>query len=146
MVGDASMLTQDVVAEIAPDQPQWELMREFSLLKVDDGVLHRPFGTLSNGEQTKVLLAALFCRKNNFLLIDEPTNHLDVHGRELVAHYLNRKKGFILVSHDRNSLDACIDHILTINKANIEVVKGKFSTWLNNKELQDNFELAENES
>lgn len=144
-VGDTLMLTQDVVTEIAPDQPQWELMREFSLLKVDNGVLHRPFGTLSNGEQTKVLLAALFCRKNNFLLIDEPTNHLDIHGRELVSRYLNRKKGFILISHDRSFLDGCVDHILSINKANIEVVKGNFSTWLNNKELHDNFELAEND-
>lgn len=144
-VGDASMLTQDVVAEIAPDQPQWELMRECSLLKVDNGVLDRPFGTLSNGEQTKVLLAALFCRKNNFLLIDEPTNHLDIHGRELVSRYLDRKKGFILVSHDRSFLDACVDHILSINKTNIEVVKGNFSTWFHDKELHDNFELAEND-
>ncbi|MGW8115279.1 ribosomal protection-like ABC-F family protein [Caproicibacterium sp. NSD3] len=144
-VGNSSMFTQDVVAEIAPDQPQWELVREFSLLKVDNGVLDRPFGTLSNGEQTKVLLAALFCRKNNFLLIDEPTNHLDIHGRELVSRYLDRKKGFILVSHDRSFLDACVDHILSINKANIEVVKGNFSTWFHDKELQDNFELAEND-
>jgi len=144
-VKDASMLTQNVIAEIAPDHPQWELMREFALLKVEDGVLHRPFDTLSNGEQTKVLLAALFCRENNFLLIDEPTNHLDAHGRELVSRYLNCKKGFILVSHDRNFLDGCVDHILSINKTNIELVKGNFSTWLANKEMQDSFELAEND-
>lgn len=144
-IKDASMLTQDVITEIAPDHQQWELVREFALLKVDDGVLYRPFDTLSNGEQTKVMLAALFCKQNNFLLIDEPTNHLDAHGRELVSQYLNYKKGFILVSHDRNFLDGCVDHILSINKANIEVVKGNFSTWLANKELQDSFELAEND-
>lgn len=144
-VGDASMLTQDVIAKIAPDRPQWELMREFSILKVDDGVLYRPFGTLSNGEQTKVLLAALFCKKNNFLLIDEPTNHLDTYGRALVSRYLNGKKGFILVSHDRSFLDGCVDHILSINKSNIEVVKGNFTTWLTNKKKQDSFELAEND-
>ena len=144
-IKDASMLTQDVIAEIVPDHPQWELVREFALLKVDDRVLYRPFDTLSNGEQTKVLLAVLFCKKNSFLLIDEPTNHLDAHGRELVSQYLNCKKGFILVSHDRNFLDGCVDHILSINKANIEVVKGNFSSWLANKELQDSFELAEND-
>jgi len=67
-------------------------MRELNLLEVAENVLCRPFRTLSNGEQTKVLLAALFLRKNSFLLIDEPTNHLDVSGREIVSRYLMLKK------------------------------------------------------
>jgi len=124
---------------------QWELMRELNLLEISEDVLVRPFGTLSNGEQTKVLLAALFLKENSFLLIDEPTNHLDMHGREIVSEYLNRKKGFILVSHDRAFLDGCIDHILSINRTNIQIQKGNFTSWLVNKERQDSFELAENE-
>lgn len=55
------------------------------------------------------------------------------------------KKGFILISHDRYFLDGCIDHILAINKTNIEVQKGNFSSWWRNKELQDEYEFAENE-
>ncbi len=78
-------------------------------------------------------------------MIDEPTNHLDQHARQIVSDYLQRKKGFILVSHDRTFLDACIDHILSINKTNIEIQKGNFSTWYYNKQLQDSFETAENE-
>jgi lincosamide and streptogramin A transport system ATP-binding/permease protein len=58
---------------------------------------------------------------------------------------LRKKKGFILISHDRLFLDNCIDHILAINKTNIEIQKGNFSSWWRNKELQDGFELAENE-
>ncbi|MGG6310771.1 Lsa family ABC-F type ribosomal protection protein [Paenibacillus macerans] len=137
--------TLDVVEEIVPDYAQWELMRELSLLQVSDDVLYRPFDTLSNGEQTKVMLAALFLKENSFLLIDEPTNHLDMEGRELVSAYLNRKSGFILVSHDRAFLDHCVDHILSINKTNIEIQKGNFSDWRENKQRQDNYELAENE-
>ena len=57
-------------------------------------MLWRAFETLSNGEQTKVLLAALFLNEGNFLLIDEPTNHLDTAARKKVSEYLNRKKGF----------------------------------------------------
>lgn len=144
-VKDETANTLNVIEEVYPDYVDWELMRELSLLEVDDSVLYRPFHTLSNGERTKVLLAALFLKKNNFLLIDEPTNHLDLHGRELLCNYLNQKKGFILVSHDRSLLDGCVDHILAINKTNIEVVQGNFSSWLVNKERQDNFELAENE-
>lgn len=115
------------------------------MLKVSDDVLYRPFSSLSNGEQTKVMLAALFLKENSFLLIDEPTNHLDMKARELVSHYLRSKSGFILVSHDRAFLDHCVDHILSINKTNIEVQKGNFSEWRENKERQDNFELAEND-
>ncbi|OKP97938.1 Lsa family ABC-F type ribosomal protection protein [Paenibacillus sp. P46E] len=138
-------MTLDVISEIFPDYIHWQLMRELSLLKVDDDVLYRPFASLSNGEQTKVLLAALFIKENSFLLIDEPTNHLDMQARTLVSNYLNTKSGYILVSHDRAFLDNCVDHILSINKTNIEIQKGNFSSWWENKRRLDNFELAQNE-
>ena len=137
--------TLDVIESIYPDYLHWQVMRELSLLKVSEDVLYRPFETLSSGEQTKVLLAALFLKENSFLLIDEPTNHLDIEARVIVSDYLRSKRGFILVSHDRAFLDCCIDHILSINKTNIEVQKGNFSSWWENKKMQDHFELAENE-
>ncbi|WP_025847693.1 Lsa family ABC-F type ribosomal protection protein [Brevibacillus agri] len=138
-------ITAEIIQEMIPDYMHWELLREFSFLQMDEEVLERPFATLSNGEQTKVLLAALFLKENSFLLIDEPTNHLDMGARKLVSDYLQTKSGFILVSHDRAFLDNCVDHILSINKTNIEIQKGNFSTWWENKERQDNYELAENE-
>lgn len=143
-VEDTSILTFDVIASLSSNSQDWELTRELSLLKVSEDVLNRPFVTLSNGEQTKVLLATLFLKENSFLLIDEPTNHLDLTGRQTVSRYLNSKQGFILVSHDRAFLDSCIDHILTINRTNIEVQKGNFSSWWENKRLQDQYELAKN--
>lgn len=137
--------TVDVIEEIVPGYERWKLMRELNLLKVSEDVLYRPFESLSQGEQTKVLLAVLFIQDNRFLLIDEPTNHLDFHARKLVGDYLNTKRGFILVSHDRAFLDRCVDHILSINKSNIEIQKGSFSSWWTNKNRQDTFELAQNE-
>ncbi|MCA0757078.1 Lsa family ABC-F type ribosomal protection protein [Paenibacillus sp. N4] len=137
--------TLDVIAGIFPDYVHWELLREFSLLKVSEDALYRPFHSLSNGEQTKMLLAALFLKENSFLLIDEPTNHLDRNARKLVSDYLKSKSGFILVSHDRAFLDNCVDHILSINRTNIEIQKGNFSDWRENKQKQDQFELAEND-
>lgn len=144
-VADKSALGMEVVEEIVPDCPYWKLARELNALGIEEQALYRPFETLSNGEQTKLLLAVLFLRENNFLLIDEPTNHLDMRGRELVAAYLRSKKGFILVSHDRAFLDGCVDHILSINKAGIEVHRGNFSSWWENKQRQDAFEQAQNE-
>ena len=144
-IPDKTHLAIDVVEEIYPDYQYWQLAKEMKLLQLEEDALYRPFGTLSNGEQTKLMLAVLFLKENNFLLIDEPTNHLDIQGRELVSRYLKSKKGFILVSHDRSFLDGCVDHILSINKANIEVCRGNFSTWYENKQRQDAFELSENE-
>lgn len=127
------------------DYEEWKFEREVSLLDMNTDILDRPFNTLSKGEQTKVLLGMLFIKENNFLLIDEPTNHLDENARKSVSTYLNKKKGFILVSHDRNFLDSCIDHVLSINRADIKLEKGNFSSWYENKTRQDNYELAENE-
>lgn len=144
-VVDGSVLAMDAVEAMYPDYEYWRLQREMAKLQLDDEVLYRPYDTLSNGEQTKLQLAVLFSKENNFLLIDEPTNHLDIRGRELVSQYLRGKKGFILVSHDRSFLDGCVDHILSINRSDIQVCKGNFSTWMENKQRQDDFERAENE-
>lgn len=119
--------------------------KEVRKMGLDPLILTRNFDTLSYGEQTKLLLVALFLKKNNFLLIDEPTNHLDAEGRGCVSQYLASKKGFILISHDRTFLDGIIDHVLSINKADIEIQKGNFSTWQVNKSRQDEFEKAQND-
>ena len=63
------------------------------------------FDTLSGGEQTRVMLSALFAREDAYPLIDEPTNSLDAPGRAMLADYLRRKDGFLLVSHDRAFLN-----------------------------------------
>lgn len=136
---------REILEELHPDLEEWRLAREMAALSLDEALLDRSFATLSPGEQTKLLLALLFSRENRFLLIDEPTNHLDIDGREQVSRYLNGKRGFILVSHDRAFLDGCVDHILSINRTTIEVQRGNFSSWWENKELRDRFELAENE-
>ena len=56
VIPDPTLLTDFVLQEVCPQAKQWEIVRELSLMDVDDEVLWRPFNTLSNGEQTKVLL------------------------------------------------------------------------------------------
>lgn len=144
-VPDESLPTLQVLENACPGAEEWRLLREIKRLGLDESLLYRPFSTLSGGEQTKALLAAMFLNENAFLLIDEPTNHLDSEGREQISRYLNSKKGFILVSHDRAVLDGCTDHILSINKTDIEIQKGNFSAWLTDNERREAFEAAENE-
>lgn len=145
IVEDTSKNGIEVIDSILSNYQYWELLKELSLLDTDDSILYRPFNTLSGGEQTKLMLAILFLKPDSFLLIDEPTNHLDTNARNIIAKYLNTKSGFILISHDRNLLDTCTDHTLSINKTNIEVQKGSFSSWWENKQRQDSFELSQNE-
>ncbi|MEH7430136.1 ATP-binding cassette domain-containing protein, partial [Priestia megaterium] len=144
-VSDKDKYTHEILEEICPQVEDWEFLREISYLNVDTEVMYRPFKTLSNGEQTKVLLAGLFLNEGQFLLIDEPTNHLDTDARKIVSDYLRKKKGFILISHDRMFLDGCVDHILSINRANIEVQSGNYSSWKLNFDRQQEHEEAKNQ-
>ena len=144
-VKDKEKLAIEIVNDIVPNVQDWEIIKELNLLNTDVEILYRKFNLLSGGEQEKILLISLFLKGNNFLLIDEPTNHLDIETRNNLINYLERKKGFIVVSHDRNFLDKIVDHIISINNTNIEIQKGNFSSWKANKDKQDNFEMVQNE-
>ena len=144
-VKNKNKMTIEIVNEIVPNTQDWEIIKELNLLNTDTEILYRPFNQLSGGEQVKILLISLFLKGNNFLLIDEPTNHLDIETRNNLADYLKKKKGFILVSHDRKFLDKVVNHIISINNTNIEIQQGNFTSWKENKDRQDNFELTQNE-
>ncbi len=135
----------DLLEKWKPRIELWQVLIQMNELMMDPECLYRPFGTLSFGERTRVMLAVLFAAENEFLLIDEPTNHLDSRARDTVKAYLASKKGFILVSHDRDLLDGVCDHVLVLNRSSIEVQAGNFSTWWENKEKKDAFARAENE-
>jgi lincosamide and streptogramin A transport system ATP-binding/permease protein len=121
------------------------LEREAGKLGFQKDDLARPLSTFSPGERTRLKIAALFLRKNRFLLIDEPTNHLDLEGRKTVANYLKTKKGFILVSHDRRFLDETADHILALHKSGIWIENCNYSGYREKKLIRDAAEAEENE-
>ncbi len=140
-----SQTTMELLEELNPNYELWKVCRELGELSVNPEVLNRSFCTLSGGEQTKILLALLFSGENRFLLIDEPTNHLDMEGREKTAEYLRKKKGFLLVSHDKWFLDQCVDHVLVLERQNITVMQGNFTSWQEQKAKRDAHALAQNE-
>ena len=144
-VSNKNKMAIEIVNKITPNAEDWEIIKEINLMNTNPEILYRNFDVLSGGEQVKVLLASLFLKDNAFLLIDEPTNHLDSETRNNMVEYLNKKKGFILVSHDRIFLDKVVDHIISINNTNIEVQKGNFSSWKENNDRQNAFEHTQNE-
>lgn len=139
-VPDRDMTGAEIFAQVCPEAQEWQLLRELSAVGTDAQVLYRPYSTLSGGEQTRLLLCMLFLHEGAFPLIDEPTNCLDDAARGAVAEYLSHKSGFILVSHDRDLLERCTDHTLSINRADIELVKGSYAVWQENFERRQAFE------
>ena len=127
-ISDTSKLGTESYKELISDEEEWKLLRELNLLNVDENLVYREFETISKGEQTKILLAILFTKEDGFLLIDEPTNHLDMDGRIIVSEYLKSKKGFLIISHDRDFLDGCINHVISINRNSIDVQSGNFTS------------------
>jgi len=143
-VRDTRLTLAEVLLELSGAE-EWRIFKELSLLKVADEALCRPFFSLSGGEQTKALLAAMFLREGHFLLLDEPTNHLDEESKKAIGEYLRRKEGFLLVSHDRELLDLCTDHILSLHRGGIEIQSGNFSSWKENAERREAFEREKND-
>lgn len=143
-ISDESKTAIELFQALTHDE-EWKLFRELNLLNLDKNIIYREFSTLSKGEQTKIYLAILFTKEDGFLLIDEPTNHLDMDGRKLVSEYLKSKRGFLLISHDRDFLDGCINHIISINRSSIDVQSGNFTSWYENKMMKEQFEISKNE-
>lgn len=144
-VEDPTLLAFDALTN-EQTTPLWKVEKELQLLHVDPALLWQPYEQLSGGEQTKIGLAILFSEERRFLLLDEPTNHLDLEGRKNVAAYLQRKKGYIVVSHDEHFLEQTTDHILAIERQQLYVYNSKISVYRHEKMLRDQMEIKQNKT
>jgi ATP-binding cassette subfamily F protein uup len=106
-----------------------------------------PVRALSGGERNRVILARLFSRPSNLLVLDEPTNDLDVETLEVLEARLTEYTGtLIVVSHDREFLDNVVTSILVFeDDGRVHEYVGGYSDWLrHNRKLaeQDTLEQA----
>ncbi len=87
---------------------------------------------LSGGERNRLLLARLFARPSNVLVLDEPTNDLDVETLEVLEDLLSTYAGTVLlVSHDRELLDHVVTSTLVLEgDGNVREYAGGYSDWL----------------
>ncbi|MEM7217412.1 MAG: ATP-binding cassette domain-containing protein [Pseudomonadota bacterium] len=89
-----------------------------------------PVKSLSGGERNRLLLARLFTRPANVLVLDEPTNDLDVETLELLEETLEAYDGtLLLVSHDREFIDKTVTSTLVIEDRRVEEHVGGYSDW-----------------
>lgn len=91
-----------------------------------------PVKSLSGGERNRVILARLFTKPSNFLILDEPTNDLDVETLEVLEDRLDEYQGtLIVVSHDRMFLDSVVTSVLAFEpNGHIERYVGGYTDWL----------------
>ena len=89
---------QEQYLELDGYEMESKILKEMDEMGLDASLLEREFETLSGGEKTRIMLLTLFLRRKSFILLDEPTNHLDETGKEAIIAYLQKKKGFIVVS------------------------------------------------
>ena len=89
-------------------------------------------GALSGGECNRLILARLFTRPTNLLVLDEPTNDLDVETLEVLEEQLTEYAGTLLiVSHDREFLDNVVTSTLVFEKGGrLRAYPGGYSDWL----------------
>ena len=101
--------------------------------------IRQPLNALSGGERNRVLLARLFTRPANLLVLDEPTNDLDVETLELLEELLSEYQGtLLLVSHDRSFIDAVVTSTLVFEgEGVITECAGGYSDWLREKSARE---------
>lgn len=90
----------------------------------------RPVSDFSGGWRVRLNLAkALMCR-SDLLLLDEPTNHLDLDAVIWLEGWLKDYRGtLLLISHDRDFLDAVVNHILHIERQQLTLYRGNYSDF-----------------
>ena len=112
---DLEKTADELISVWKPQIESWQVNVQMNQIEMDAECLYRPFGSLSHGERTRVMLAALFAGENEFLLIDEPTNHLDVDAKAELKRALKEYKGTILlVSHEPDFYEDWVDSVWNI--------------------------------
>ena len=125
-IADVHTRLADIDAHSAPARAAIIL----SGLGFDTAAQERPLSEFSGGWRMRVALAAVLFTTPDLLLLDEPTNYLDLEGTLwLIEHLSTYPAGAIVISHDRDLLDAVADHILHLDASKLTLWKGNYSDF-----------------
>ncbi len=102
----------------------------------EDAQARQPVKSLSGGEKNRLLLARLFARPSNLLVLDEPTNDLDLETLDLLLEVLDGYKGtLLLVSHDRDFLDRLVTGVIALEgDGRVQEAVGGYGDYLKQSE------------
>lgn len=111
-------------------------LKEFLL---DPALIEARIGSLSGGEQSRILLAREFAREANLLVLDEPTNDLDLETLDLLQEVIADYDGTVLiVSHDRDFLDRTVNLTLGLDgSGHVDIIAGGYADWEEKRDKRD---------
>jgi ATP-binding cassette, subfamily F, member 3 len=99
-------------------------------LGFDAEAQNRPCSSFSGGWRMRVALASVLFTEPDLLLLDEPTNYLDLEGTLWLYDYLARYPHTVLIiSHDRDLLDTCVNHILHLDRGKLAIYRGGYTSF-----------------
>lgn len=120
----------DHILELMPDAT--EAQRRARLAQFGLGVKNAetPAGDLSGGEKARLLFSLIGFHKPHLLVLDEPANHLDIDSRAELIKSLNAYEGaMLIISHDRNLLEAVVDRLWLVNKGSVVNYDGSLEDY-----------------
>lgn len=145
--------SEEIINKLAKLQDRFEANEGYTIKaraeEVLEGIgfntkdLSRPLKTFSGGWRMRVMLAKLLLEKPSLLMLDEPTNHLDLPSIQWVENYLKTYEGaVIVVSHDKEFLDNCVDTIVEVSNGALTVYSGNYSFY--QEEKKERMEIQQN--
>ncbi|CEJ12629.1 putative ABC transporter ATP-binding protein YheS [bacterium YEK0313] len=106
-------------------------------LGFDAEAQRRPCSDFSGGWRMRVALAAVLFAEPDLLLLDEPTNYLDLEGTLWLQDYLAAyPHSVLLISHDRDLLDASVEHILHLDNQKLTLWRGSYTTFARSRAIE----------
>ncbi len=130
---DALNYKNNILEELAQtdsDYTELELRSILGSFLFSGDDVFKKINNLSGGEKARVALAKALISKANFLVMDEPTNHLDISSVDILTEALQKYQGsLIMVSHDRQFIEAVANKIWFIDNKKIKEYPGSYSEY-----------------
>lgn len=122
----------DHIVELMPDATEAQRRARLANFGLGQKNAETPAGDLSGGEKARLLFSLVGFHKPHLLVLDEPANHLDIDSRAQLIQSLNDYEGaVIIISHDRNLLEAVVDRLWLVDSGKVETFDGSLDDYRN---------------
>lgn len=120
----------DHVVELMPDATEAQRRARLASFGLGLKNAETPAGDLSGGEKARLLFSLIGFHKPHLLVLDEPANHLDIDSRAELIRSLNAYEGAVIViSHDRNLLEAVVDRLWLVDAGAVSTYEGSLDDY-----------------
>ena len=122
----------DHVVKLMPEATEAQRRARLAGFGLGQKNAETPAGDLSGGEKARLLFSLIGFNKPHLLVLDEPANHLDIDSRAELIRSLNNYEGAVIViSHDRNLLEAVVDRLWLVDSGKVEPFEGSLEDYRN---------------